>query len=163
MALVCFAIMFPFDWRIALITVGIVLIFYFIVFYNKPQVNWGSSPQALVFREALTSIQQLAEIEEHVKNYQPQILAMSGMPGSRPAIVDFAYLICKKNSMLVCGNVIKVRVIWMLLCFIVVLFIHNQTVRYFYYRRSKRRGNANKFLTNPTNICVPTTLKAFVP
>ena len=109
MAVVCFAIMFPFDWRIALITVGIVLIFYFIVFYNKPQVNWGSSPQALVFREALTSIQQLAEIEEHVKNYQPQILAMSGSPGSRPAIVDFAYLICKKNSMLVCGNVIKVH------------------------------------------------------
>ena len=109
MAVVCFAIMFPFDWRIALITVGIVLIFYFIVFYNKPQVNWGSSPQALVFREALTSIQQLAEIEEHVKNYQPQILAMSGSPASRPAIVDFAYLICKKNSMLVCGNVIKVR------------------------------------------------------
>ena len=111
MAGICFAIMFPFDWRIALITVGIVIIFYFIVKYRKTDVNWGSSPQALVFREALTSIQQLAEIEEHVKNYQPQILVMSGPPSARPAIVDFAYLICKKNSMLVCGNVIKVRYI----------------------------------------------------
>ena len=47
-------------------------------------------------------------IEEHVKNYQPQILALTGPPRSRPALVDFAYLICKKNSMLVCGNVVEV-------------------------------------------------------
>lgn len=60
-------------------------------------------------QDALTSIQQLMRIEEHVKNYQPHILALTGSPRSRPALVDFAYLICKKNSMLVCGNVIHVK------------------------------------------------------
>lgn len=59
-------------------------------------------------QDALNSIQQLVHIEEHVKNYQPQILALTGPPRSRPALVDFAYLICKKNSMLVCGNVVQV-------------------------------------------------------
>lgn len=53
-------------------------------------------------------MQQLAYTEEHVKNYRPQILALTGPPHHRPALVDFAYLICKNNSMLVCGNVVKV-------------------------------------------------------
>jgi solute carrier family 12 sodium/potassium/chloride transporter 2 len=60
------------------------------------------------YREALTSMQQLAYTEEHVKNYRPQILALTGAPGSRPALIDFAYLICKQNSMLVCAQVVKV-------------------------------------------------------
>jgi solute carrier family 12 sodium/potassium/chloride transporter 2 len=72
-------------------------------------VNWGTSSQAMNLQDALTSIQQLVHIEEHVKNYQPQILALTGPPRSRPALVDFAYLICKKNSMLVCGNVVQVN------------------------------------------------------
>jgi solute carrier family 12 sodium/potassium/chloride transporter 2 len=73
------------------------------------EVNWGTSSQAMNLQDALTSIQQLVHIEEHVKNYQPQILALTGPPRSRPALVDFAYLICKKNSMLVCGNVVQVK------------------------------------------------------
>lgn len=77
--------------------------------WNYLEVHWGTSNQALTFREALSSIQELVYIEEHVKNYQPQILALTGMPQARPALVDFAYLICKRNSMLVCGNVVQVR------------------------------------------------------
>jgi solute carrier family 12 sodium/potassium/chloride transporter 2 len=56
----------------------------------------------------LGSIQQLIQVEEHVKNYRPQILALTGAPGSRPALIDFAYLICKQNSMLICGQIIRV-------------------------------------------------------
>ena len=73
------------------------------------EVNWGSSTQAQTYREALGSIQQLVQVEEHVKNYRPQILALTGAPGSRPALIDFAYLICKQNSMLICGQVVKVN------------------------------------------------------
>ena len=72
------------------------------------EVNWGSSTQAQTYRAALTSIQQLVHIEEHVKNYRPQILVLTGLPSTRPALVDFAYLICKNNSLMVCGNVIQV-------------------------------------------------------
>ena len=115
---------------IAMITIAIILFFYLVVLYRKPgdrefrpkkrkknsfnlytlnlEVNWGSSTQAQTYRAALTSIQQLVHIEEHVKNYRPQILVLTGLPSTRPALVDFAYLICKNNSLMVCGNVIQV-------------------------------------------------------
>ena len=72
-------------------------------------VNWGSSEQALTYRNALTSIQELVEVQDLVKNYRPQILVMCGQPGWRPALVDFAYLIDRNNAMLVCGHVEKVN------------------------------------------------------
>lgn len=75
---------------IAVITIAIVLFFYMVV------------------RAALTSIQQLVHIEEHVKNYRPQILVLTGLPNTRPALVDFAYLICKNNSLMICGNIVEV-------------------------------------------------------
>ena len=71
-------------------------------------MNWGSSSQAQTYSEALSSIQNLAHVEEHVKNYRPQILALTGIPNARPALVDFAYLICKKNSLLMCGDIVRV-------------------------------------------------------
>jgi solute carrier family 12 (sodium/potassium/chloride transporter), member 2 len=72
------------------------------------EVNWGSSTQAQIYRNALVSIQQLAQVEDHVKNYRPQLLVLSAMPGSRPALIDFAYLISKKNALIVCGHIIIV-------------------------------------------------------
>ena len=72
------------------------------------EVNWGSSTQAQIYRNALVSIQQLAQVEDHVKNYRPQLLVLSAMPGSRPALIDFAYLISKKNALIVCGHIINV-------------------------------------------------------
>lgn len=71
-------------------------------------VNWGSSTQAQTYRAALSTIQQLVQIEEHVKNYRPQILVLTGLPNHRPALVDFAYLICKNNSLMICGNILQV-------------------------------------------------------
>ncbi|XP_046450809.1 solute carrier family 12 member 3-like [Daphnia pulex] len=94
---------------IAMITIAIVVFFYMVVLYRKPEVNWGSSTQAQTYRTALTSIQQLVHIEEHVKNYRPQILVLTGLPNTRPALVDFAYLICKNNSLMICGHVVKER------------------------------------------------------
>ncbi|EFX65509.1 hypothetical protein DAPPUDRAFT_333094 [Daphnia pulex] len=31
------------------------------------------------------------------------------IPNTRPALVDFAYLICKNNSLMICGNIVKER------------------------------------------------------
>ena len=80
------------------------------------EVNWGSSTQAQTYRAALSSIQQLVHIEEHVKNYRPQILVLTGLPNTRPALVDFAYLICKNNSLMVCGNIVEVYQAFVILC-----------------------------------------------
>jgi solute carrier family 12 sodium/potassium/chloride transporter 2 len=70
-------------------------------------VNWGSSTQAQTYKAALNSIQELVHIEEHVKNYRPQILVLSGLPSARPPLIDFGYSICKHLSMMVCGHIVK--------------------------------------------------------
>lgn len=69
------------------------------------EVNWGSTTQAQIYKNALQAVHQLNSVEEHVKNYRPQILVLSGMPSARPSLVDFASLITKNLSLLVCGHI----------------------------------------------------------
>lgn len=71
-------------------------------------VNWGSSTQAQIYKTALTSTQKLISINEHVKNYKPDILLLCDNPQYRCALVDFAYLITKNNSLLIVGEIEKV-------------------------------------------------------
>ncbi|KAK9884761.1 hypothetical protein WA026_007609 [Henosepilachna vigintioctopunctata] len=104
-SVVCVLVMFLISWWTALLTLSAVLTLYLVVSYRKPDVNWGSTTQAQMYKTALQSVQQLNTVEEHVKNYRPQILALTGMPSARPALVDFAYLITKNLSMLVCGHI----------------------------------------------------------
>lgn len=50
-------------------------------------------------------------MEEHVKNYRPQILVLTGTPPCRPALIDFVSNITKENSLMICGDVIVVCVL----------------------------------------------------
>uniref|UniRef100_A0A0P4YBZ5 Bumetanide-sensitive na-k-cl cotransport protein n=1 Tax=Daphnia magna TaxID=35525 RepID=A0A0P4YBZ5_9CRUS len=103
------AAMFLCSWPTALVTSALVFTFFFIVRYRKPDVNWGSSTQVQVYKTALTNAQQFCNIDDHTKTYTPQILVMTGLPNMRPSLVDFAYLLCKNNSLMVCGDVLKER------------------------------------------------------
>ncbi|XP_016992132.1 bumetanide-sensitive sodium-(potassium)-chloride cotransporter isoform X1 [Drosophila rhopaloa] len=106
-AILCVAVMFLISWATALITFVAVLALYLIVAYRKPDVNWGSTTQAQTYKNALMSVQQLNNVEEHVKNYRPQILVLSGLPNTRPVLVDLAYMLTKNLSLLVCGHVLR--------------------------------------------------------
>ncbi|VDM37304.1 unnamed protein product [Toxocara canis] len=75
-------------------------------FAKSPEANWGSSVQANSYRIALTSLLKLANIEEHVKNYRPQILLMCGNPAARSTLLDFAANITKDNSLLIAAHVV---------------------------------------------------------
>ena len=70
--------------------------------------NWGSSAQALQFVSALKNVQALNDVPDHVKNYRPKILVLSGVPAHRQPLVDFANLLTKKLSLLVCAHVEEV-------------------------------------------------------
>ncbi|KAJ8973377.1 hypothetical protein NQ317_007190 [Molorchus minor] len=104
-AILCVLVMFLISWFTALLTFVTVLALYLIVAYRKPDVNWGSTTQAQIYKNALQAVHQLESVEEHVKNYRPQILVLSGMPSARPALVDFAHLLTKNLSMMVCGHI----------------------------------------------------------
>lgn len=104
-AILCVAVMFLISWWTALLTFAVIISLYLIVSIRKPDVNWGSTTQAQTYKNALLSVQQLNHVEEHVKNYRPQILILSGLPNTRPILVNFANLLTKNLSLLVCGNV----------------------------------------------------------
>lgn len=128
-AILCVTVMFLIDLLTALLTFAAVITLYLIVSYRKPgneweiffksgfghianslqfiDVNWGSSTQAQTYKNALISVQQLNNVEEHVKNYRPQILVLTHLPNTRPILVDFAYSLTKNVSLLVCGHIIK--------------------------------------------------------
>ncbi|XP_034943442.1 bumetanide-sensitive sodium-(potassium)-chloride cotransporter isoform X2 [Chelonus insularis] len=104
----CVAFMFLIDWVSSIITLVVIFGLYLIVVYNKPDVNWGSSTQAQIYKTALSVVYRLNTIDEHVKNYAPQILALSGFPEKRPDLLHLANLITKNNSLLIAGEVCSV-------------------------------------------------------
>lgn len=107
--ILCVAIMFLISWVTSLITFIVVFALYLLVVYRNPDVNWGSSTQAQTYKSALTSVHKLINVHEHVKNYQPQILVLSGKPQDRPPLVDLAQLITKNSALMVCGHVSEER------------------------------------------------------
>ena len=82
------------------------------IYYRNPEANWGSSAQGQVFVSAIKSAYTLAETPDHVKNYRPKLLVLSGNPAHRPALVDFGNLITKKvflifNNLCYCAFAFK--------------------------------------------------------
>ncbi|XP_074110335.1 sodium chloride cotransporter 69 [Cotesia typhae] len=106
-AILCVLVMFLISWSTALLTLGFVMALYLVVSYRKPDVNWGSTTQAQTYNNALNAVQQLDRVEEHVKNYRPQILVLSGNPSARSILIDFAHYITKKQSLLICGDIVE--------------------------------------------------------
>ncbi|XP_042906995.1 solute carrier family 12 member 2-like [Parasteatoda tepidariorum] len=105
-AFLCLVVMFVINWVTSLITFAVVSFLYLCIYHRKPDVNWGSSTQAQTYSMALNAVVKLNEVADHVKNYRPQILVLTGHPSHRPPLLDFSYTITKKLSLLICGNVI---------------------------------------------------------
>uniref|UniRef100_A0A8C1XUK4 Solute carrier family 12 member 3 n=1 Tax=Cyprinus carpio TaxID=7962 RepID=A0A8C1XUK4_CYPCA len=108
-AVVSVIIMFLLTWWAALIAIGIVIFLLGYVLYKKPDVNWGSSMQASSYNMALSQCVGLNQVEDHIKNYRPQCLVLSGPPCMRPSLVDFISTFTKNHSLMICANVITVK------------------------------------------------------
>ncbi|XP_077592889.1 solute carrier family 12 member 2 isoform X2 [Stigmatopora nigra] len=104
-AVLCCVVMFVINWSAALLTNVIVLGLYIYVSYKKPDVNWGSSTQALTYHQALTHTLHLSGVEDHIKNFRPQCLVMTGYPNSRPALLDLVHSFTKNVGLMICGHV----------------------------------------------------------
>uniref|UniRef100_A0A4W4GWI2 Solute carrier family 12 member 2 n=1 Tax=Electrophorus electricus TaxID=8005 RepID=A0A4W4GWI2_ELEEL len=104
-AVLCCVVMFVINWWAALLTNVIVLSLYIYVSYKKPDVNWGSSTQALTYHQALTHSLQLCGVSDHVKTFRPQCLVMTGAPNSRPALLNLVHAFTKNVGLMVCGHV----------------------------------------------------------
>ncbi|CAK6969968.1 solute carrier family 12 member 3 [Scomber scombrus] len=105
-AVCCMVIMFLLTWWAALIAFGLVVILLGYTLYKRPAVNWGSSVQAGSYNIALNQCVSLNQVEDHVKNYRPQCLVLTGPPSSRPALVDLVNCFTKGLSLMMCGQVV---------------------------------------------------------
>ncbi|KAL2093167.1 hypothetical protein ACEWY4_010479 [Coilia grayii] len=108
-AMVAVIIMFLLNWWAALIAIGIVLFLLGYVLYKRPSVNWGSSVQAGAYNMALSHCVSLNQVDDHIKNYRPQCLVLTGPPALRPALVDLVGTFTKSLSLMMCGNVVSER------------------------------------------------------
>ncbi|KAL3078264.1 hypothetical protein niasHS_012151 [Heterodera schachtii] len=108
-SLMCVFCMFIISWWTALLTFFFFITIYVYLAHRKPDVNWGSSIQAHSYRNALQYVSKLERTEEHVKNYRPQLMVLTGNPAARAGLVDFAYSITKGSSLLMCGYVIPYK------------------------------------------------------
>ncbi|XP_005069151.1 solute carrier family 12 member 2 isoform X2 [Mesocricetus auratus] len=104
-AILCCIVMFVINWWAALLTYVIVLGLYIYVTYKKPDVNWGSSTQALTYLSALQHSIRLSGVEDHVKNFRPQCLVLTGSPNSRPALLHLVHDFTKNVGLMICGHV----------------------------------------------------------
>ncbi|XP_006908835.1 solute carrier family 12 member 3 isoform X1 [Pteropus alecto] len=105
-AVISVVIMFLLTWWAALIAIGLVLFLLLYVIYKKPGVNWGSSVQASSYNLALSYSVGLNDVEDHIKNYRPQCLVLTGPPNFRPALVDFVGTFTRNLSLMICGHVL---------------------------------------------------------
>ncbi|XP_040893772.1 solute carrier family 12 member 3 [Toxotes jaculatrix] len=105
-AVCCVVIMFLLTWWAALIAFGVVFFLLGYTLYKRPAVNWGSSVQAGSYNIALNQCVGLNHVEDHVKNYRPQCLVLTGPPSRRPALVDLVSCFTKSLSLMMCGNVV---------------------------------------------------------
>nr|XP_033776240.1 solute carrier family 12 member 1 isoform X3 [Geotrypetes seraphini] len=72
---------------------------------KSPDVNWGSSAQALYFVNALSGALDLTTVDDHVKNFRPQCLVLTGGPMSRPALLDITHSFTKHTGLSICCEV----------------------------------------------------------
>ncbi|KAL4613323.1 putative Na-K-2Cl cotransporter [Arapaima gigas] len=97
-AVLCCAVMFVINWWAALLTYGIELFLYIYVTVKKPDVNWGSSTQAITFVNAVNNALTLSGVEDHIKNFRqvlPQCIVLTGAPRTRPALLDIVHSFTK--------------------------------------------------------------------
>ncbi|KAA8582632.1 hypothetical protein FQN60_006303 [Etheostoma spectabile] len=105
-AVVSFVLMFIFSWWAGLVTLIIFILLWLYIYYKKPNLNWGTSIQAGSYNIALSASVALACVEDHVKNFRPQCLVLTGPPTQRPALVDFVNSFTKHASLMICGDII---------------------------------------------------------
>ncbi|CAL8243794.1 unnamed protein product [Lota lota] len=104
-AVLCCVVMFVINWWAALLTYGIEILLYIYVTVKKPNVNWGSSTQAVTFVSAVSNALSLSGIEDHVKNFRPQIMVLTGSASTRPALLDLAHSLSKTYGLCLTSEV----------------------------------------------------------
>jgi solute carrier family 12 (sodium/potassium/chloride transporter), member 2 len=127
--------MFFLSWQSSIITLGLLAALYWMVAHRQPDANWGSSTQEQTYRTMLSAIFRLQQTGEHIKNYHPQILILSGNPISRPTLIELGGLLTNNSSLLLVGDVYKEKLSYTDRCVITdetYMFMSEKKIKGFY-------------------------------
>lgn len=105
----CVVIMFIANWWAALVTFVCIAALYKWIDHRDVDVNWGSTGPAYTYMRAMHHVQKLASVEDHIKNYRPQILCLSGEPAKRPHLVNLCTQMTRDSGICLLGNVCEKR------------------------------------------------------
>uniref|UniRef100_A0A6Q2YQ60 Uncharacterized protein n=1 Tax=Esox lucius TaxID=8010 RepID=A0A6Q2YQ60_ESOLU len=119
----CSYALINFSWKVSPKYWSVV---YLCIAFIECKINWGSSVQAGTYNMALSYSVSLAGVEDHVKNFRPQCLVLTGPPNVRPALVDFVGSFTKNISLMICGDILMVS------GDILVKWLNRRKVRSFY-------------------------------
>ncbi|VDM96051.1 unnamed protein product [Thelazia callipaeda] len=118
----CIIVMFIISWTFALLIFAFFLMILFYLSKKHLDVNWGSSTSAVRYRIILSNLLKMSNDVEHVKNYRPQILLLTGNPAARPSLLDFAVSITKGESLLIAAHVVQYEPNWQTFCIVHQLY-----------------------------------------
>eukprot|EP00497_Spongosphaera_streptacantha_P000917 TRINITY_DN1624_c0_g1_i1.p1 TRINITY_DN1624_c0_g1~~TRINITY_DN1624_c0_g1_i1.p1 ORF type:complete len:305 (+),score=65.43 TRINITY_DN1624_c0_g1_i1:192-1106(+) len=105
-AILCFGIIFSLPPYYSFIALVLMLSLYKYIDMRDPDVNWGSSLDARHHSDALKSLMKMRKVQEHVKNFRPSYLVLTGDPAKRKHLVYFGNVLRKAaHSLCVYGHV----------------------------------------------------------
>ena len=96
----CFVLMLMLDIPSAVLSIVLMTAIFLIVRQWGPQVNWGTTSQAQLFNLAVGSALKWDATCEHVKNYRPRVVVLTGNPSARPSLLDIGFALTKDYGML---------------------------------------------------------------
>ena len=79
-------------------TIAIIFILGMYIYYANPEANWGSSTQGQVLVDAVKAAHKVTETQDHVKNYRPKILVLTGNPGNKLKRLGSNYIFLRKKE-----------------------------------------------------------------
>eukprot|EP01029_Cantina_marsupialis_P016130 TRINITY_DN3578_c2_g2_i1.p1 TRINITY_DN3578_c2_g2~~TRINITY_DN3578_c2_g2_i1.p1 ORF type:complete len:1390 (+),score=391.46 TRINITY_DN3578_c2_g2_i1:129-4172(+) len=104
----CITIMMYLSWIISLVVLGAMACLYkYIDLHVANEINWGSAQAGHQYKLATNTILMLDKVKEHVKNWRPQWLFLSGDVSIRPAFLWMAISMRKGKGISIFGNVLR--------------------------------------------------------
>lgn len=85
--IICFVLMFLLDYVSAIFSVILMLSIYYFIKKKSPKVNWGTTAEASLFNLAHSSALKWDHTSDHIKNYRPRIVCLTGNPSARTALL----------------------------------------------------------------------------
>ena len=101
----CLAVMFLLDPRATAIAIVLIFLIYLGLTRMRFQTQWGDMRSGFWFAATRMGLMRFTRSRQHVRNWRPVILVLSGNPENRKRLVQFAQWIEARRGLIFLGQV----------------------------------------------------------